>query len=781
MYFNKIHNPVNFRFPRSFAARSGAWHIGRERFVVQQEDYGPGIQRLRVAGDRWPIHHSHATFERVDDDTEAGGSLAVEKNGHISIRIGGEEVLRSFSEGAFGVCGQAWLFRFAIPRADFQCYGMGCKNVPFDRSRLMTKYWNTDIWADFDFGPIVEGATDPMYCNIPWVIFKHGDRYHGFLVNNPDAVFMNTGAPNWVAQQNETSVAPSIWFGAPAGVPDVFWIVGPDLATLTRRLQRLVGTTPVPPLWALGHHQCRWGYGSRRDLEELDEQFEQHDIPTAGLWLDIDYMDGYRVFTFNRRYWRHPQRDLAAIRQRGRRVVAILDPGVKREPGYFAYDECRRKKLLCRNPEGEHYVGFVWPGATVFPDFSLAQTRRWWRDHSRRMAELGLDGAWLDMNDPAVGSTENQDMLFNHGRYDHGTFHNQYAVAMAAATRAGFQDARPDERPFLLTRSGWIGIQRHAAVWTGDNFSNWHHLRQSIPISLNLALSGVPFNGPDVPGFGGDADAKLATAWYRAGFLFPFLRNHSNKGTRDQEPWRFGKRATSIIRHYLQLRQKLVPYLYQCFCRQHSHGEAILRPLIHDFRDTQRLPLHRIDDQFLIGPAIMQAPQILENQRHRYVALPAGWWFDARHGTWQRGGRRLKVDVDQRDTPLWFRDGSLVPMRSGMSGESETDLSDIELHVFLRSGRCETVYHADDGHSLRYAQGGSTSVRFRAQLRQGKWTVESEILSNGWRDVTVRLVLYGQSGPVSFNGTQVPLRKHRWRCTGGALTCWRTDGITVTA
>ena len=282
------------------------------------------------------------------------------------------------------------------------------------------------------------------------------------------------------------------------------------------------------------------------------------------------------------------------------------------------------------------------------------------------------------MNDPAVGSTENQDMLFNRGQYLHGTYHNQYAVGMAKATYAGFQQARPDERPFLLTRSGWIGTSNYAAVWTGDNFSNWHHLKNSIQISLNLAFSGIPFNGPDVPGFGDDADAELACAWYKVGFLFPFLRNHSNKGTREQEPWTFGKRATKIIREFIQLRYALLPYLYQLYCEQAEDGRAIMRPLLHDFTDSERLPLTQVDDQFLVGPHILLAPQVEQGTQQRKVVLPKDAWFDTRTGEWLRGGKVVQAPLNAGSTPMYWRNGSIIPMRMNTAPEEHrTDLSQL--------------------------------------------------------------------------------------------------------
>jgi hypothetical protein len=279
----------------------------------------------------------------------------------------------------------------------------------------------------------------------------------------------------------------------------------------------------------------------------------------------------------------------------------------------------------------------------VFPDFSLPKAQAWWAEHVAEFAKLGPDGAWLDMNDPSTGPVDCNAMLFQEGRAPHDAYHNQYASLMAEATRRGFLKARPDKRPFLISRSGFTGGQRHSAHWTGDNWSNYHHLHTSIGKTLNLALSGMPFNGPDVPGFGGNAGTALFLDWYKAGFLFPFLRNHSMRTFKRQEPWVFPKEAFAIVRRYVRLRYKLLPYLYNLFIKHEDEGEAIMRPLFYDFEDTRRLPLAHVNDQFMVGPAIMQAPFTVEGLAEREVILPAARWWRADKPGWVAGPARFQA------------------------------------------------------------------------------------------------------------------------------------------
>jgi alpha-glucosidase len=659
MYFHKIHDPVNFSFPARFESRGGRLQIGSEVLRLRLDDLGGDVFRVRVEGPRWPRRHSQALLTPPNAAAAfepSRASLRAGPRAELSLALGGEPLLASVVGAGFGVCGAAWLFQFELAEPA-QFYGMGEKNVGFERSGLRTKFWNTDVWADFPMSEVQSGATDPMYAGVPWVIIKQANRFVGLLLNAAGAAFLRTPPKG-------SDVDRRLWLGSLDEPPELFFIVGPSLAELTRKLQRLVGVTPRPPLWALGHQQCRWGYKSQAELDVLADEFERHAIPNDGLWLDIDYMRGFRVFTVNGEHWPEPEAGLGALRRRGFRVVPILDPGVKLDPGYDVYDDGKRRRMFCLSPERKPYVGYVWPGQTVFPDFSLARVRSWWAKRVAAFARQGFAGAWVDMNDPSTGATENMDMLFEQGNLPHSSYHNQYGAGMAEATRQGFLQAFPEERPFVLTRSAFIGTARHAAVWTGDNCSNWHHLRKSIEVSLHLALSGIPLNGPDVPGFGDDPDEALAVAWYKVCFLFPFLRNHSHKGARFQEPWTFGKSSRTIPR-YIRLRYKLLPYLYQLFVEQEHSGAAILRPLFHDFADTPELPLGEVADQFLVGPSILQAPIVTSGAQARRVVLPDAAWFDARNGAWRRGGRVASVRPASGETPLFVRAGSLVPMQVG--------------------------------------------------------------------------------------------------------------------
>ncbi len=786
MYFQKIRHPSNFSFAERHAAQRLS--VGAHGVDTLVRDLGEDVfhVELREPG-RWPLD---ARLLRMFDDVFSGASahrLAFSDSGNLVLQQGtGEPLLAGIEGAAIGVCGSAWLVQFARDEA-MRFYGQGEKVTGLEKTGKRTKFWNADVWADHAMSTIVDGQADPQYAAIPYLLVRSGSSWVGILVDHPGAVFMDTGSNWFFTGVDDLNAPPSFWFGADQGVPAFYVIAGDSAASVTQRLQRLVGKTPLPPLWSLGHHQCRWGYCGPRDLERLDAAFTEHAFPCDGLWLDIDHMDRYKVFTFSPQHFGDVKVELAALAANGRRVVPILDPGVKVQAGYDIAQSGLDAGVYCLNPEGQPYVGFVWPGRTWFPDYSLPEAKQWWAGHVQTMSELGFHGYWIDMNDPSTGAAELDDMRFQRGTWDHWTYHNIYATGMAEATRAGLLAARPDERPFLLTRSAAAGSSRYTAMWTGDNWSNWHHLRTCIHGSLNLALSGMPFNGPDVPGFGGDATPELAVAWYKACCLFPFLRNHCSAGSTRQEPWLFGPEALHTIRHFVRLRYKLLPYLMQLWVAQEAQGTAVLRPLFHDFDSTPDLPLDRVDNQFMIGPAVMQAPLLQEGLQTRNIVLPGtGRWLDAASGAWMTGGQRVDVDSATDSTPLYLREGQLLPLQVGERLSQHNDLCDIELHAILGQGctaEAELDYVADDGLSHGWQRGERSRWCLRARREGDTLHLHITTLQSGWRALRLRVVGYDGAHTAVLQapaGTHTQtLHAHHWRCSGQMLEARIGTDISV--
>ncbi len=781
MYFRKFPHPSNFDFVRALDA-NGRARAGRTPVRLQFERYREDIVRIRATGP-WPANPSLAGIPPPPRNVGAPARYRAEwdRSGALTIAADDGTIVFSAPAGrAFGVSGKASLFLFHLDEND-RFYGMGEKLLGLELSGKQSKFWNTDVFADFHWKEVLEDRPDPYYASFPYLIVRRGAHWIGLLLDNPHATFISTGA-NIKIGGGQMDLGKDarrvIALGAENGASDLYIIPADSLPALTRKLHSLIGCTPLPPAWALGYHQCRWGYQSAADMLDLDRRFRELGIPCDGLWIDIDYMDDFKVFTFNKNHFPDLAETIAHLNARGRKLIPILDPGVKQEPGYAVYEDGRKHDIFCRNPQGGEFVGQVWPGDTVFPDYALPEGRAWWARWVATFAAPGIRGAWIDMNDPSTGVVQNDAMRFRRGRDEHDAFHNQYALGMAIATREGFAAAHPGKRPFVISRSGYTGIGRHAAIWTGDNVSNYHYLRLAIPCSLNLALSGVPFNGPDIGGFACDANAQLLRDWQKACFLFPFCRNHSATGTRRQEPWAFDAKTLRVVRHYIRLRYKLRHYLYNLFIRHAETGDAILRPLFYDFESSPGLELDRIEDQFMVGPAILQAPILDEKNRSRSLVLPgpAAWW-SALDGRWIAGPRRVKAAPNEEQTPLYIREGSIVPMTPGEPDDNRWNPLDIEAHVFLRNRRgaaASTVYACDDGDTLDYQTGKRSAVRIDARIERGVLHLTTETLADGFGIGRIRFVLYDTFARVEFNGRPVRLRRATWKFCGAPQRVWKT-------
>ena len=795
MYFNKYLYASNFEFVNAHDvcgdksatnAICGGFSVtdfqpaaaqprGTKKISYSLQRFAGDVYYLSFNGKGWEKNYAQVPLDFSALEGETGNfQLTLDDTFGLSLSDHeGKALLQSVPGAGFGVSGEAALFQF-LREPDTQFYGMGEKMFGMELSKRSTKFWNTDVWGDFDSEVYVKGTPDPLYVSVPYLIIKRGNTYLGLLLDNPFATFISTDNKVVIANQKDADSQPAnaITLGAEMGQPNLVIIPGPDLPALTRKLQRLVGLTPRPPAWALGYHQCRWGYESAADLHYIAAGMERHQIPCDGLWLDIEYMRGYRVFTFEEKNFPVPVKDLAEIQAGGRRVVPIIDPGVKAESGYAVYDSGKAADVFCRNPQGGHYIGLVWPGETVFPDFSLESARAWWAAQVRAFAETGITAAWLDMNDPSTGRSLCTEMLFNHGRDIHHTYHNQYALGMAIASREGFQAARPQERPFLLSRSGFTGSSRFCAIWTGDNFSNYHYLKGSISCTLNLALSGIPFNGPDVCGFGGDTNEALVRDWIKAGFLFPFLRNHSIRGSRAQEPWVFDAKTLEIYRHYVQLRYKLRPYLYNLFIRQAQEGEAILRPLFYDFTDSAELSLGKIGDQFMVGSGIMQAPFIEENQQEREIVLPQTRWYEAESGQWLEGGCRITRAKSAETTPLFLREGAVLPLarNSGADFSFKSNEVDFLLMLGAQGKAAEYSYIFDDGFSYGYESGKQSELQVSAAISGGKLAITTKLAQDGFGGCDCGFIIPERFAQVTINGKAAEQSEYRLNLAGKELT-----------
>jgi len=774
MNYRKIDTPENYRFITS--GQSGADDV---RLELQR--VAPGSYRLRGTSRRWPdgsgsiavLDSAGLVLEEEPDSRNAprrdvsGGeadpvSCGLSAGYDLDLSLDGKPLLAG---AGFGVCGTKWMLRFKLDEHT-RYYGLGGKNLGFELSGKRTIFWNTDLFAEFEWSAVEESRADPLYSSFPVLIGRAGpSRWWAIVMDAPWPSFVNIGASEGIFAAGSTPFNRQLYMGAQGGAPDLWILADREPSRLVQRIQGLQGRLDLPPLWALGSHQSRWGYRSYEDLVRIADGYESRNIPLDGLWLDIDYMDGFRVFTIDGKHFGDPAVQLSALNKRGYRVVPILDPGLRRDPAFKAYADAKERDVLCKTAEGQDYTGFVWPGYAAFPDFSIDEGRAFWADQVEAFTRLGFSGYWIDMNDPAAGSAPLEDMRFGHGRIQHDAFHNQYALGMAMATRAGLERARPGLRQFIISRSAYLGMSRYSGMWTGDNVSNDHHLGASVAFSLNLSVSGMPLQGPDVPGFSGHADASLMESWYKAGFLFPFFRNHSAAGTRDQEPWTRGKATERIVTEYIRSRYKLMPYAYQAWIAQEERGDPVMRPLWYHWPDEEWTL--ECGDQFMLGDAVMHAPVLDSSARGRKLRLPACRWFDWAEGSFRDGGLdqgsiHIESLPGREGTPLYFRAGSCVPMLRGKIQSNVKDLRRVDMVVFAEPGCNGHVgYSADDGETLEYRSGKRSTIELEYHAEGEVLIVESRRLKSGYGAIRFRVLVPAAAGirTLMLDGKELELKR----------------------
>ncbi len=598
-------------------------------------------------------------------------------------------------------------------------YGLGEQASPLNRRGRTCQMWNTDPMGAYKPGD------DPLYMPLP--------VYQGLHQNGSYLIFYENSFPATFqfdppSDENKTS-QPLASVAFESGALRYYFIPG-NPADVLQRFSELTGRAGLPPRWSLGYHQSRWGYKNEADIRRVVQGFREHDLPLSAIHLDIDYMDGFRVFTVD------PQRfpDLPGLveelEKQGIKVVTIIDPGVKQDPDFPLYKTGLQENAFCRLPDGELLVGVVWPGWTVYPDFTNPLARAWWGRAYASLLEAGVAGIWHDMNEPtsfALSGGPYLPLATGHNlegqKGDHRQGHNLYALLM---NRAGFESLchfRPQQRPWLLSRSGWVSQARYAWSWTGDASTSWESLRLTIPLVLGTGLSGQPYTGPDIGGFSGNPSGELYLRWLQMATFLPFFRTHSAQSTAPREPWVFGEPFTGIIRNYLRLRYQLMPYLYSLAWEISQSGHPFVRPLF--WNTPGAAELWQIDDSFMLGEALLVAPLLEEGQTRRSVTLPAGRWSNLWDEQVYSGPGKVQVESGLENIPVFVRHGSLLPM------EKENRLV---LHIYPpepgQSAQYRLYSDAGDGSPIQ----GENDFRDEYRLDEFWVTRIGESLEITWRN-----------------------------------------------
>ena len=647
-------------------------------------------------------------------------------------------------------------------REDEHVYGFGEKTGELDkRGRYRGGYvyamWNSDTYA---FGE----DTDPLYASVPFFMVMRGGRAHGIFLDNTFRTVFDVG------KESEDRLS----FGAEDGELDYYFIDGPTPKDVVRRYTALTGRTPLPPLWSLGYHQCRYSYYPESKVRFIARSFRERRIPADTLWLDIHYLKGYNPFTWDPERFPDPARLARDLRLDGFRLVTIVDPHPKKEPGWSVYESGLRGGHFVKNPDGSVYEGPVWPSnaekdpaPSVFPDFTSPAARRWWGSlFEEPYVDVGIAGIWNDMNEPAVFREPSHTMPLdvvhdNEGQpADHREVHNVYGLTMTRATFEGLARLRPEERPFVLTRATFAGGQRWAAVWPGDNVSDWGHLRATIPMFLNMGMSGFSFVGSDIGGFAESPTPELYTRWLQLGVFYPFMRTHTTFGTPDQEPWSYGTRLEEVNRRAIEMRYELLPTIYSVMEESSRTGLPAFRPLLLEHPEDRET--WKLGDQFLFGPDLLVAPALREGPMEREVYLPHGAWYDYHTGQRLEGGGKVRVRLTLDHIPVFVRGGSLLFRQPVIQHTGER--AGQPLRVWVPGPQeAEATLYEDDG--LTPVAAGTPSLRrhFAVRGEGDEWRLEVGAAQGSYRPPARDLVVEWQGRtirvPDRWEAFAVPLPK----------------------
>jgi alpha-glucosidase len=598
---------------------------------------------------------------------------------------------------------------------DEHFYGLGEKAARLDKRRSSFINWNSDT-------PGYTEGKDPIYQTVPFYIGLQRGVAYGIFFDNSYRSYFDFGKSS---QQRA-------WFGAEGGEMNYYFFYGPSIKKILGRYADLTGHMPMPPLWALGNQQSRWSYYPDTMVEEVVNEYRKRDLPLDVVHLDIDYMHGYRVFTFDKERFPDPKALTEKLGRQGVKVVTIVDPGIKhptdKNERYHAFDQGLEKNYFQRRRNGDLFVPRVWPGESVFVDYTMPEARRWWGDLHRAYTDNGIAGIWNDMNEPSdfvdqTGKNQLDVVSYDEGeKTTHAKNRNTFALLMSRATYEGLERLRPDRRPYVITRAAYAGIQRYATMWTGDTNSTWESLALNIPMFTSLGLSGEPFVGSDVGGFIGRGNGELLVRSYQVSFLAPFCRNHKVIDGYDQEPWRFGKYYEDIIRKYLKLRYALLPYLYTALEEAHRVGLPPFRPLLLNYQDDPST--YNLDDQFMVGNDLLLAPIMKPDVTRRLVYLPAGSWYDYWTNKKYSGGTMITVEAPLDVVPMFVRGGAIIPMGPSLNYVGEKPVDPITFSIYPDdAGSASAKLYEDDGLSPAYKTGAFRRTTVTARRGPGGFTV----------------------------------------------------------
>ncbi len=601
-------------------------------------------------------------------------------------------------------------------------FGLGENVGGQNRRGHRYRSWNSDEFSHTE-------DRQSLYASHNLLLFFGPEKRFGVYMDDPGRVIWDLG---WTRRDRVVITSEN-------GSFNLYLIEEKSLTEIARAFRRLTGRSYIPPRWAFGYMQSRWGYASEDEATRVVEEHRKRHIPLDSLCLDIDYMEDFKNFTWQKKAFPDLKKFVDRMKAQHIHLIPIIDAGIRQEAGYGPYDSGKEKKAFCTRADGTDFTAAVWPGLCCFPDFLRADVREWFGGLYRPLLEAGVEGFWNDMNEPALFYTEEgirhafevagerlknpsdfegmwflkdvfNSMANNPGDYRsfyhrlddgrqvcHEQVHNLYGAGMTRATAEGFRAFDPERRFLLFSRSSFVGAHRNGGIWMGDNFSWWSHLSLALHMLPNLNLCGFLYCGCDLGGFGGDVTEELLERFLQLGVFLPLMRNHSALHTREQEVYRFSLRET--MRETITVRYALIPYLYSEFMKAALTDGMLFRPLAFDYPEDGRAI--RTEDQLMLGGECMIAPVCEQNARGRYVYLPedmlmlrfrsASDWDEV---PLEKGDHY--IDLKMSEFPLFIRRGCFIPLSGGGEYVEELDETGLRTPGWDAENAVYTLYR-DDG------------------------------------------------------------------------------------
>ncbi|XZF13437.1 glycoside hydrolase family 31 protein [Chitinophagaceae bacterium MMS25-I14] len=568
--------------------------------------------------------------------------------------------------------------------------GLGEKTGNLDRRGNGYTNWNTDAFG-------YSANQDPIYSTIPFYIGIHHNVQYGIFMDNTYQSDFNFGASN----DRFSS------FGARGGEMNYYFIYNSSVAGLIKTYTHLTGRMKMPPLWSLGYQQNRYSYYPEAEVLRIAQTLREKKIPSDGITLDIHYMDAYKLFTWNKERFPNPKGLTDKLNAMGFKTTVIVDPGIKKESGYGVYERGIKDDIFIKYSDGQYYTGQVWPGWCHFPDFTREKARNWWKNEIKTYAGAGVAGIWNDMNEIATwGQKMPNNVLFDFDgkTTTHQEAHNVFGMQMARSSFEGYKQALNGKRPFVLTRAGYAGLQRYSAIWTGDNRSEDDHMLAGVRLLNSLGVSGVPFTGMDIGGFTGGPSVNLFIRWMQIGAFIPYYRNHTAVNTPSSEPWTHGEEALEITRNFVNLRYKMLPYLYSHFYEATKNGMPVNRTLAIEYAHDDKIYDGNYQNQYLFGKSLMVLP-VAGNAGFCKAYFPKGKWYNFYTGELQDGNSEKILPLEINKLPLYARGGGIITMQSLIQSTSEKPGDTMTVYVYKGDEPNKFTYYEDDGETYNYENG----------------------------------------------------------------------------